>query len=417
MPDHFTARLLRLRQILSLVLLTYFYVGCRSADDAPALRSSYEFRFDGTHCITHVGVPTRFDTLTLPLKTPATTAPLAIVTNDTENITLAQGKNILIGNRRSMHLLATSIDSTNIDELLADSSNLFAIHLDGAIEKFSKEGKIIWHANINSLAKFGSLLSSDLLVVSSDSAVFAYAANDGSLRWSYHSLLEIQSLCIDSKSETIYAALTANNADGTDSIICLKHDGSPVSRTGFSHTRITSNLCLCSNGKLAFGYLGSADEKTLLRAGHIALWSNLRSTTPNREWDHSLPYIISSVSANNSFIITGGFRETQGDMISGIDAFRLDDTGKYWQRRFTYPVVMPVTISQANAYIPFTITTQADVPAKTVLVTLDITDGSTLKELPITGAMSGFVPSVGMPVDGTITFADRSRARIYFFKP
>jgi hypothetical protein len=398
--------------------LLVFCTSCKhSSDEAPQESSSYEYRFDGSHLIPTIGVPTRFDTVSLSQYSAPTTAPVHLSFSDTNDIAVACTHDILIGNDHAMHVFARSTDSTDITELLADSASLYAVHLGGTVEKFSTEGKILWRASVGRMPSIGSILFSGHVVVSNDSELKAFNTTDGALQWGYRSSLIIRSVCASSKSHMLFAALTGNNADGTDSLICFKNDGSVLSRHGFTQTRITSNLSLCANDELAFGYLSSPDEKTRIRLGHVALWSNLTSSQAKREWDHALPYMVTSVCANTSLIVSGGFRETAGDLMSGIDAFRLDDTSAYWHRRFTYPVVMPLTVTSANVYIPFTFTTQALVPAKTVFVSLDVTDGSTIKELAVFGSGDGFVSADAMPVNGALAYSDRSAPRIYFLRP
>ncbi len=371
---------------------------------------------DGTHLISRVGAPQSVQVLQLGSKEAPTTSPVILPNADTLLFAIAQGNTISVGSTRSCRILARSTDQSPITELVADSVSLYALHLNGAVEKFSLDGKLEWHTIISGLPKLGSILTTKLLITSTDSAVVAINTSDGSAQWQYHSTLHPVSLCQDPKSSIIYVALTANDATASDTISCLTPEGTSISRTGFAKTRITSNLCLIAGG-IAFGYLSGADTTSQRKTARLCYWSGVTTFAPKRTWDHALPYIVSSVSSNGKSIISGGFRETEGEIISGIDAFAISDSATLWKRRFSYPLVSVVTVSPAYAYIPFTFSTQATISTKTVLSTIDLSDGKTYNELPIDGAMTGFAQGVAIPAEGMLMYADRSLPQVYFLKP
>lgn len=371
---------------------------------------------DGSHHIPNIGVPSSSYVIQLPLKEICTSAPVALNGFDSETYIVAQGKNIIIGSKQSTRILATTTDSTAIVELLSDSNAIYAIHLSGALDCYNLEGKINWHTTLNTLAKQWALLTRTTIIVSTDSAIRCINSKDGTVKWTYHSALVPQSLCLDGEQQSIYLALSANDAQSTDSIICLTINGEVTARHGFPKTRITSNITSLKNGRISFGYLSGNENTSLKKTPHIALWTAM-NTKPTLVWDHTLNYLVTSVSTNGTLILSGGFRENGGELVSGIDAFNIDDTTKLWQRRFTYPLVAMITVSNNHAYIPFTFTTQASVPTKTIVSMINLNDGTTISELPVATAESGFVQGVGTPASGMLLYADKNTNRIYFLKP
>lgn len=391
--------------------------GCaKHSDDNPPAHSSMTFGMDGSHQLPPAGKPTSSTTLTLPAPDVPTTAPLALITSDTENFVIAQGRIITIGSQKFSRVLTRSTDSTSICELLCDSAAVYALHLDGAIERYGLDGKLAWHANANAMPHLGTVLSAGVLVAMTDSQVVAFSAKDGSAKWAYHSALIPSSLCVERTTGILFAALTANRADATDSIVCFRLDGNVISRTGFANTRITSNLSICEGKGVAFGAISSASDRPDTHITHVSLWSDL-TKSPTRLWDHQLPYIVGSVANDGATILTGGFRETAGDMMSGVDAFNVADSSTLWSRRFDFPTVAPVCMSRGFAYMPFTFTTNATVPTKSILVTLDLSDGKSVGEFGVPNASTGFVQGVASPIVGMLAYADRSAPKVYFLKP
>ncbi len=371
---------------------------------------------DGSHHIPNIGVPSSSYALQLPLSEICTSAPVALNGFDSETYIVAQGKNIIIGSKQSTRILATTTDPSAIVELLSDSNAIYAIHLNGALDCYSLEGKIKWHSTVSTLPKQGALLTSTRIIISTDSAINCINTKDGTLGWAYHSSLVPQSLCLDAVGQSIYLALSSNDALSTDSIICFAINGAVTTRHGFPKTRITSNITSLKNGRIAYGYVSGAENTSLKKTPHIALWAMMDSK-PTLVWDHVLNYLVTSVSTNGSLILAGGFRENSGELVSGIDAFNIEDTTKLWQRRFTYPLVAMITVSNNHAYIPFTFTTQALVPTKTIVSMINLNDGSTISELPVAAAESGFVQGVGTPASGMLLYADKATNRLYFLKP
>jgi hypothetical protein len=406
---------LQAKKIISFYVALLCCIGCGRQDATPPFYSSATFVLDGTHNIPKIGSPVSSTTLLLTSKEIPTTPPLAIPGADTETFAIAQGKDIIIGSPRSSRILAHSTDSSNITELLADSSHIYAIHLNGTIESYLIDGKLQWHSATASFPKSGSVLFHGSIVLLSDSIITSIATIDGSPKWEYNTTLSPISACVNWKSDVFYIALSNNNPALADSIVMFKANGNISSRFGFATTRITSNLCIAGDN-IAFGYLSGADTAATRRTAHLSVW-NLASATPQLKWKQHLLYIPSTVSYNGKLIISGGFRETEGEIVSGIDAFHPDDSATVWRRRFTYPLVSTLTVSASYAYIPFTFTSQATVPTKTVLSIIDLSDGKTQSEFNIPGAEAGFVQGVGMPVDGMLTYADRSQPKVYFLKP
>ncbi|MBS1904450.1 MAG: hypothetical protein JSS75_12150 [Bacteroidetes bacterium] len=388
----------------------------RRSDDVPPARSSATFGFDGSHHLPPTGQPTTATTLSLPAPYAPTSAPLALNTNDTEIFAIAQDRIIVIGSQKSARILARSTDSTAITELLCDTANIYAIHLNGTIERFAPDGSVVWHTSVHSMPHLGAVIHSGSIVVSNDSEIVACGVANGSQKWKYHSALVPVSLAIEPKTGTLYAALSANDPSSTDSILSFDAAGTVTARSGFARTRITSNLSLCGTNGILFGSLSPSDDKSESRVAHLTFWTGIGSAA-KQSWMHTLPYIVSAVANDGETVVASGFRETAGDLVSGVDAFRTSDSTTLWQRRFSYPAVTPVSLARGFAYIPFTFTTKATVPTKTILVTLDLGDGKTASELGVPNAETGFVQGVGAPIGGMLAYADRTAARIYFLKP
>ncbi len=400
--------------LLSIVILV---TGCSKSDVSQSERSSYSYSTDGSHHIPNIGVPSSSYALQLPLRDICTSAPVALNGFDSETYIVAQGKNIIIGSKQSTRILATTTDSTSIVELLSDSDAIYAIHLSGSLDCFKMNGQINWHTTLNTIPKQGALLTRTSIILSTDSAISNISTKDGTLKWTYHSSLVPQSLCLDAGQQLIYLALSSNDAQSTDSIVCFNLNGEVKARHGFPKTRITSNITSLQNGKISFGYLSGNENSSLKKTPHFALWTAMNTSSPKLVWDHTLSYLVTSVSTNGSLILTGGFRENGGELVSGIDAFNIEDTTKLWQRRFTYPLVAMITVSNNQAYIPFTFTTQASIPTKTIVSMINLHDGTTISELPVATAESGFVQGVGTPASGMLLYADKNTNRIYFLKP
>ncbi len=402
---------------LLLLSIAALLIGCSKSDVSQNERSSYSYSMDGSHHIPNIGVPSSSYALQLPLKNICTSAPVALNGFDSETYIVAQGKNIIIGSKQSNRIFATTTDSTAIVELLSDSDAIYAIHLNGSLDCYNLDGKINWHTTLNTIPKQGALLTKATIIISTDSAIRCIYSKDGTIKWTYHSSLVPQSICLDAEQQSIYLALSSNDAQGTDSIVCLTINGEVTARYGFPKTRITSNITSLKNGKISFGYLSGNENSSLKKTPHIALWAVMNTSAPKLVWDHTLNYLVTSVSTNGNLILSGGFRENGGELVSGIDAFNIEDTTKLWQRRFSYPLVAMITVSNNHAYIPFTFTTQASVPTKTIVSMINLNDGTTISELPVTTAESGFVQGVGTPASGMLLYADKNTNRIYFLKP
>lgn len=397
-------------------ILAILSAGCaKHSDDTPTTHSSLTFGMDGSHYLPPLGKPTSSTSLELATKDIPSSAPLALLTSDTENFVIAQGRIITIGSQKSSRILTRSTDSSSIFELLCDSSAIYALHLDGTIERFALDGKISWHTTLKAMPQVGSVLTNGQLIVMSDSQVLAFASKDGVQQWVYHTGLLPVSLCVDPVTNVLYVALTGNSSDATDSIVCFTSEGKLTSSIGFANTRITSNLSLCA-GSIAFGAISVSADRSDSRTMHLSLWNNLLKS-PIRVWDHQLPYIVTSVANDGESILCAGFRETAGDMTSGIDAYGVSDTSSRWHRRFSYPAVSPLCMSRGFAYMPFTFSTNAVVASKSILITLDLSDGKTVGEYAVPGATTGFVPGVASPIGGHLAYADRVVARMYFLKP
>lgn len=413
--------------ILSLSLLC---LACSKQDEAPQQFSSYDLRMDGSWFVPDVGVPSTVASMAIgdttasqslvTAPTPLLSAGDFIYAISATNVTNATSS-IIIGNESTSKILASFPTAKPILELLADRSAIYAIHVDGKINAIDHGGKNLWQADLSGFTTTHSILTDDVLVGATDSAITAINIHSGKSTWSYHtSIATTRSLIYDSKSKNIIALLSAYTRGVDDSIICYTVTGQVKSRTGFKDSRIISNLCLCGKEKnmIAFGYLKEPGVSDSERTMHIALYSGLQRGDIQKTSDHHVSYFATKVSSNGPIVLSAGFYNGGSEFESGIDAFYADDTTKLWQRRFTYPIVTPVAVSAKFAYFTLTFSTEALVPAKTIFYTLDLSTGKTLGELPIAGKQEAEVNGIPMPVNGRgFMFSGPGKPVIYFLKP
>ncbi len=402
---------------LFLLLSALLLASCSKHEEQPPEHSSYSYSLDGARAISEIGSPTSVTALTLPAPQLPTTAPLPLFGQDTNTFVIAQGTIITIGNTHFARILARSSDSSAITELLADSAALYAIHLNGHIDCFSFDGKQLWSASLATMPKPGALLSGRDLIVMGDSAITAIEKSNGTPSWSYHPKLYPVALALDNAKQRIILGLSGNDALATDSIIILGYDGKALSSFALERARITSNIALLAEGKFALGYVSGTNDKDGRKQPMLAVCSIADNATVKKLWGRPIEYLVTAIAATTKFILASGFRETAGDLISGIDAFGHADSTLLWKRRFSYPLVAITTVSPRYAYVPFTFSTQATVPTKTIATVLDLINGATTSEVPVPGAEAGMVQGAAMPIEGCLAYADRAKPTLYFLKP
>jgi len=401
----------------------YCFTGCSKQEETPGQYSSFDFRMDGSRFIPNIGVPSSATSFTLA-GTILTTPPTPLPGGGKYSFAIADGmgeKTVLFaGNDTSSEIIATIANGGPIIQLLADSTSIYSVHLGSRINCFDHEGKAVWSSAIQGFPKANSIIAENTVIIDSDSGIAAINTHTGKNVWVYPTTMSVVGMIYDNKSKLIIASLSFNNSDTGDSILCFTSSGTIKSSIVFETTRIISNLCLCGKekGKIAFGYLGKPGAANNQRTMHVAVYSGIQSGNPKSVSDHELPYLVTNLASNGQILLSSGFRETGGDLQSGIDAFNADDTMKLWQRRFSYPVVLPPAINEKYVYLSLTFSTQAEVTTQSIFYTLDLSNGKTLVELPVAGAKDGFVNGIPMPAgEGELMLADRSRPVIYYLKP
>jgi len=378
---------------------------------------------DGSRFVPNIGVPSTVRLLLIADSSYAflaTTAPIPLPHSEKYFYAVSQGNEIILGNETTSQIAASLPDEKPIIQLLNDREAIFSIQSDGEVTSLDHTGKIIWEAKTRGLPNVHSILTDHALIVASDSAIGAFDVHSGEKLWVYHESLSVSSIIYDNKSDLIIAALSFNNPDAGDSIICIARDGSVKSRCGFASAFIISNLCLCGKDKdkIAFGYVGKTKNAGSARTMHVVIYSGIETGNPKNISDHEVPYLPMSIASNQSVVLSSGFRDSGGDLESGLDAFYAEDTMKLWQRRLSYPIVLSPAISEKYAYFSLTFSTQAAVPTQSIFYTIDISTGKTLGELPVTGAHNGFATGIPVPMEERgFMLKDRNCAVIYFLKP
>ncbi len=403
----------------------------------PQQYSSFDFRMDGSRFIPDIGVPSSSTSLTLPSTLPKsargrdsmfydilTTTPTPLPGGSKYSFVAADGMGevtaLIAGNDTASEILTTIPNGGSVIQLLTDSASIYSVHLIGKVNCFDHAGKVQWSTVIQGFPKANSIIAENALIITSDSAITAIDIHSGKNIWIYRTTMSIGGTIYDGRSKLIIASLSFNNPDAGDSIICFTSTGEIKSHIAFQSTRIISNLCLCGNKKekIAFGYFGKPDAVNNQRTMHVAVYSGVQTGNPKSMSDHEVPYLVTNLASNGQILLSSGFRETGSDLQSGIDAFNADDTTKIWQRRFSYPVVLPPAINERYLYFSLTFISEAEVTTQSIFYTLDLTNGKTLVELPVAGAKDGFVNGIPMPMNGAaLMLADRSRPVIYFLKP
>jgi len=391
---------------------------------------------NGSRLVSDIGVPSTVSIRSVgdtnSTASPSlTTAPVPLPKGSKYAFAIAQGSRIILGNETASEIIASFPNEKPIIQLLTDKEAIYVIHSDGNIHAIDQSGKLLWQFRTSGFdeADPHSILTENALVTESDTGIIAIDLHSGKKIWSHQTLFPPHNLIYDNRSKVIITSLSFDgdtfglgdslHHHATDSVLCLTTAGVVKSRFGIPGDRIISNLCICGKGNnlVAFGYLhqpGGGDLRTI----HAAVFSGIESGNPKKISDHELPYLPTQIASNGLMVFTGGFYGTGSSLESGIDAFAADDTMKLWQRRFTYPVVLPFAVSKTYLYFSLTFSAEAIAPAQSIFYTLDVTTGKTLGELPVTGAQSGFAIGIPMPIgESGFILADRNRSAIYFLKP
>lgn len=305
-------------------------------------------------------------------------------------------------------------DSILIDQLIGVGLKLYAIGLHGNVYCFEPSGKILWSNKTSAGVTANVLLAEGKLLIPCGHDLFSFDANSGQPGALTSFTYEIHSLAFSKAKNAIVAALTQNLSGTEDSLIVLNMQGGREHGYALKETRFTSNIAIAGeDGELvAYGYLGGMNGPQ--RTSAVALVAGAIDGKLTTTWTHAVPYVIGNVAANHTDVIVGGIREQGGELVSGIDAFRLEDTITAWSRRFTEPLVAPFAVSDGDIYLHLSFESDAVVETRGIFYTLDAETGKTLREQGIPGAVTGFLPHIPMPdYKGRFLLADRTRLLVY----
>ena len=404
-----------MRIYISLLAVLLIVQSCSPDETLPPERGSIGLTMDGSHYIPISGAPSEFKQ-TRPVDSMAggwTTPPVPLI-NGGFAIGSRNGRIFIFNDRDSLERTIGLGANEPVDQLMVDSSTIYAITIKGNIFAYSLPGQERWKITTNGMLTGNAILAADELVVPCDTSIIAFSIRNGVGRWQCTSTLQSSTLAYNDISHTILAGLTHNESGMTDSIVEFNLSGAIRSRIPLENLRITSNIALCGEKKniVAVGTLGRMIDQRR-EAEMIAIDLSM-DTAGHLLWKHVVPYLVLNVGANASEIVASGFRTLESESVSGIDAFSIADTSVLWSRRFTEPVALPLTISNGNIYFAMTFESQAIVASKGLFYTLRATTGKTVSERAIAGVEHGFIPGMPMPDDrGRLLLADRDRTIVY----
>lgn len=371
---------------------------------------------DGTHWIPIDGAPDLIDTI----RTTDTagfagwsTAPLPLPSPYGCAIGTRNGRVYVFKETGESKTILDLPEREFVDQLLTADGALIAITASGAIRSYSFDGKQTWNATVGRMSASAAIVNG-LLVVPTPIAIVALGLRDGKQRWQYATSLPTTSLAVSRDLEWIAAALSFNESGRDDSVLVLRAlNGQRTTSYAITGGRVTSNLAIAGkdNELLIYGALGSADDAG--RAATLVAVRDWNSDKHREFWRHAVPYIVLATSANSDKAFASGFRNTQGELVSGIDAFKLADTSFVWKRRFAEPLLAAPAVSEANVFFTLSFETEAIVGSRALLYTLRSGSGETVSERPLK-ASSGALPAMPIPDEqGRLLVADAQRPVIY----
>jgi hypothetical protein len=399
-----------------LFLLLVALSACAPDEKLPPERTSAGLRMDGTHWIPIEGAPDLVDS-TRPLDDKQfagwSTAPVPLPTPYLCAVGTRNGRIYVYSEKGDVRSTIDMPEHEFVDQLLTANGELIAITSSGSIRSYSYEGKQNWNATAHGGSLTGNaVIANGLLVVPTSTAIGGFALRDGTSRWTDSTSLPCLSLADSWDQEYVVAAVSFNESGRQDSVIVMKAlTGTRVRVIAAPGGRITSNIAVADKGALLLlGTLGTGDESGRA-ASAVAIKDWL--TNPTTAWTHSLPYIILGMSANGDKAFASGFRNNGGELSSGIDAFKLEDTSFQWKRRFSEPLMTSPAVSEGNLFFTLSFETEAIVGARALLYTLKSGSGESVSERPLK-ASAGALPAMPMPDDqGRLLVADRERPVIY----
>jgi len=405
------------KSLLFFSLISILLSSCAKKEEMPMERSTVSYTMDGSqlvdvssypdeqHATTKVDStvsPEGFSTAPLPLRHPLAFA-----------IGTRSGKVLLYNDRDSLINTLDLGTGSQIDQLLADSSDdFFAVTLTGDVFALSSQGKTKWHTPLQTVPRANAVFLPRLILVPSQNAVTALDRETGKMVWQQSFGLDIVSLAIDPERNECYCAISYNQAGATDSVVVINGQGQERSRFGVAGRRILSNLIV-----------GKVDEETRLYMGVLTSGnggpvrqSSLEcySTAGKLLLHHDLPYLVINIAANGKAVFTSGYRTLQSGLVSGIDAFSMQDTTWFWRREFTEPIGSKLAVSKGNVYFAMSFASEAYVTTRGLFYTLDAVEGRTVSERTVENAPNGFITAMPMvDQEGRFILADRNRLIVY----
>lgn len=397
--------------------LTLLLVSCGPKEDLPPIRTSNGLDIDGSRNVALTGAVNELrQTIELDQSISPegwSTAPVPLAKPLGFAIATRNGKIMIFDDRDSLKHTVSLGDSIVIDQLLTGNGRIIAVGLMGSVHAVNATGKLLWQNATSQQLTSNVILSNERLYVPCGKALYIFTASTGSPEKTVAFSLDLHSLAYSSVKKALVVAATRNQAGAEDSLFVLSADGNIQHRYGLPETRLTSNIALIGDDhdELAYGYLGAHNGPQRISA--VGQVGGLFEGGLTKIWTQAVPYVIGNVAVNDEDVIVGGIRE-QGELTSGIDAFRLDDTIHTWSRRFSEPLVAPFGVSENNVYLHLSFRSDAIVDTRGIFYTLDSRTGKTLRSQSIPGAEDGFLPHIPMPDEqGRFLLADRRRLIVY----
>lgn len=402
-----------------LVFLAFLTVSCGKNYDAPPTISTSGYDGAGNRHIPKVGSPgtvTKIlsEKLTLA-RVEFTTSPISFADRSGYVVGTRDGKVAFFSQEDSLLSIDTLQSQTPILELLVDSSSMIVVQTSGHITYLPKDHAKGWSFE-SAPTRCNSIFTGEKLIVATDSSLVIYPIRETNKFITTRYTLFPRSLAYDKDAKLIYLALTTNSSEGTDSILCISEDGKILSRTGFPNMRISSNLTLIGDGnkRVAFGYFGDLNPQSSVRRTYVALYEGIAEGKAKQAAKQEVSYIPMNIASNGVLIISSGFRERSEELASGIDAFDMTMLERRWQRRFSEPLVAPVSISAENIYFTLSFPTTAETPSNGLFYVLTAATGKTDREVAIEGVLNGFAAGMPMPFgEDAIMLSDNQKPIIY----
>jgi hypothetical protein len=371
---------------------------------------------DGTHWIPIEGAPDLVDSIKLADTAGFagwSTAPVPLPPPYSCVVGTRRGRIYIFGDKGELRSTIEMPEREFVDQLLTTNGTIIAIAASGAIRAYSFDGKQLWAGGTGLVLTGNAVMVNGLLVLPTSSGLIANKLRDGREAWRVPTAISCVSLAVSRDLEWIAAGLSFNESGRADSVLAIKAlTGVKGAELVLEAGRITSNIAIATHEAdlLLAGTLGADSGDG--RSGSLVAVKDWTSR-PRVVWSKRLPYIVLSVSVNSDKAFASGFRNSQGELISGIDVFKLGDSSFQWKRRFSEPLLGAVAVSEANLFFGLSFETEAIVGSHSLFYTLRSGSGQTVSERPLK-ASSGMLPVMPMPDDqGRFLLCDRSKPVIY----